>query len=68
MSITRMREARILYIVIPAKAGIRWLFDGRNMDPRFRGDDVSLVEVVALYVIVSRKHSSVTLPRRMLVE
>jgi hypothetical protein len=30
-------------IVIPAKAGIHLIFSGRNMDPRFRGDDAGLL-------------------------
>jgi hypothetical protein len=31
-------------IVIPAKAGIHWLFDGSQMNPRLRGDDDSLFD------------------------
>jgi hypothetical protein len=36
-------------IVIPAKAGIHLPFDGRKMDPRFRGDDASFVEAVTRF-------------------
>jgi hypothetical protein len=40
-SISDVRDARIAYFVIPAKAGIHWISKVK-MDPRLRGDDVML--------------------------
>ena len=42
MSIRKVHDARILNIVIPAKAGIHWLLIGHKMDSRLRGDDASI--------------------------
>src|ERR1022692_2735437 len=42
LALGRMRSATGPNFVIPAKAGIHWLFDSCKMDPRFRGDDASV--------------------------
>jgi hypothetical protein len=46
LSFTKVHEARILKLVIPAQAGIHWAVDGRKMDPRFREDDVSFAKAI----------------------
>jgi hypothetical protein len=48
LSITTVRDARIVNIVIPAEAGIHCL-DGAKMDPRFRGDDASLAKTITYF-------------------
>jgi hypothetical protein len=40
-----MRDAHVVYIVIPAKAGIHVATVKVKMDPRFRGDDVGVNDV-----------------------
>jgi hypothetical protein len=39
LTVTKVRDARILHIVIPAKAGIHVATVKVKMGPRFRGDD-----------------------------
>ncbi len=41
-----MRDALIPNIVIPAKAGIHWLLDGRKMVPSVSGDDVGSFGII----------------------
>jgi hypothetical protein len=52
------RAAPNLQFVIPAKAGIHWFFDGRKMDPRFRGDDAS--DALMTYELYSRPREAAT--------
>jgi hypothetical protein len=73
LSFTKVRDARILKLVIPAQSlpsnaliggGNPLAVDGRKMDPRFRGDDMSFAKRSLISAILDKLPRNSSVDRR----